>query len=647
MSINTLAKTLSSAIALLLIFITFFITWAWQEIDKPYQINTSYHQIKAELETDIALSLEQYLGSGNANKLQQAEGQLAALKNKQINWLNETQSEDIQNAITQLQIAIQQARAAGKLAADPEVLLINNEMERHGYLSDLQQLTKQSTVNEIIKAQYQTQLLDISLSLQQLSIYRQQYLNKRQASLKEPIIIENDSIAKLLTNLSTLPSLNIIETEEVDEFSFDEPDSINLSEDNINNLISLTSRYPKELTNTNNMLSAVNASRQKITLELGNLTALYELYADIVDIEKQRITDKVKLIGSFSLLLFFTLIVSSTYLQLKTLHFIKQLLPFFDALTSGDFSRTLVLNSKLSEFIVVQQRCHSLQEYLKTLIASLHEQSQQALLTSEDLQKRTQLAKQSSHQQLQQTQQASESIMQLSDSFTEVTKSASDTSEQSNKAVKMISKADQALANEVEKTKMLSDNILSLSQLIQQLTSDTYSINNVLDVINDVSQQTNLLALNAAIEAARAGEQGRGFAVVADEVRTLAIRTSDSTTEIQAIIDQLVNKAKQANDYVVQQSSQAIECAEHSLMVQSELKSVTQVIDNIFAYNNSIATTTKEQAITINNIADNTKDIEQHAEKVSSNMQGIDDSGETIIEVSRTLNSLVSKLKSG
>jgi len=140
MSVNLLTKIISITIALLLIFITIFIGWAWKEMDKPYQINESYHAIKYELESDIALSLEQYLGSGNASKLLQAQQQLVILKNKPIIWLNKNQKHAIDNAITQLQQAITQTRSAGKLAADPEILLINNEMQRHAIITDLMKL---------------------------------------------------------------------------------------------------------------------------------------------------------------------------------------------------------------------------------------------------------------------------------------------------------------------------------------------------------------------------------------------------------------------------------------------------------------------------------------------------------------------------
>jgi len=646
MSVNLLTKIISTIIVLLLILITTFIAWAWQEMDKPYQISESYHQVKTELDTNIAMSLEQYLGSGDASKLQQAENQLSTLKETPITWLNEDQISGVSSSISQIQLAIQEARSAGKLAADPEILLINNEMERHAIVTDLQKLLEQSSVVDKIKVQYQEQLLGISLTLQQISVARQRYLQHNKEALKETLLQENNSIQLHLNKLSNLPNLGIVKTEEVDEFSFEEPEEIDLTEENISSLISLTSRYPKELSNTQTMLQAVIISRKNLKNQLTKLTSEFALYANIVEIEKKRITHQVEYIGSASLLLFIITIFISAALQFKTLNFIKQLLPFFDTLTAGDFSKPLIIKSKLTEFTTVKSHSHKLQSYLQELTTSLHKQSEQALVASEALQKRTLQAKESSQQQRQQTEQVSEAIAQLSNSFTEVTQSAVDTSRQTDKAVKLVTKADKALAVEVEKTKLLADNILSLSKLVKQLSTDTHSINNVLDVINSVSEQTNLLALNAAIEAARAGEQGRGFAVVADEVRALAIRTSNSTTEIQIIIDQLVNTAKQTNEYVLQQSDVATDCAKHSLTVQGELKSVTAIIDNIYTHNNNIASATEEQAMTITDVANNTKLIEQHAQKVTKNMQRIDESGEVIIEISSTLNSLVTQLKS-
>lgn len=645
MSINFLTKFMSSCIASLLILISAFIIWAWHEMDKPYQINQSYHVIKTELESDIAISLEQYLGSGNANKLLNAETRLSAIKNTPINWLNKQQSTLVIEAVTQLQDAIQKARGAGKLAADPEILLLNNEIERHDIITDLMAYIKKSTVNTEVKRSYEIQLLDISQQLQRVGVLRQRYLQLSNSSIKNSLLQENNNITSSLTKMTLLPSLNLFKTEEVDEFSFDVPETIDITIESINNLSSLTARYPKELSNTNSMLDAVINSRKTLSLQLSQLIENFASYSIVVDQQKQLITHKVKLIGTCALILFIMMIMILVSLQFKTLRFIGELLPFFDALTLGDFSQSLNIKSNFSEFNTVNRRSIRLQSYLKELTASLKTQSQQTLNASHILQERTEEAEKSSQQQRQQTELVNSSIIDLSDSFNEVTKNAADTCQQTNQAVKLVDEADTALAIEVENTKKLADNILSLSKLVSKLTADTSSINNVLDVINNVSQQTNLLALNAAIEAARAGEHGRGFAVVADEVRALAIRTSNSTYEIQTIINELVTTAAEANEYVLKQSAVAIDCADHSLAVQQQLKSVSQIINNIYTFNNTIASATEQQAVTINHVALNTETIKQHAEKVSNNLQAINQSSHVITDISEELNMLVTKLK--
>jgi len=488
-------------------------------------------------------------------------------------------------------------------------------------------------------------LVTISQKLQLISILRQRYLQKNNDSIKEQLIKENDLIAVNISKLIALPSLNLYEVEETDEFSFGEPETIDLTADSINDLRSLTYRYTKELSNTTQMLTAVNQSRKSLSIQLNNLTNVFKSYAIVVDEQKKLITNKVKFIGGSSLLLFVLMVAFSTSLQFKTLRVIAQLLPFFDALTAGNFSKQLNLGSKFSEIKTLNARSLKLQNYLKQLTTSLQAQSKEALAASDSLQKRTKLANESSNKQREQTHIVSSSITQLSNSFSDVTKSAIETSQQTDRAVKLVTKADVALENEVEKTKELAENILSLSEIVKKLSDDTHSINSVLNVINSISQQTNLLALNAAIEAARAGEHGRGFAVVADEVRALAIRTSNSTEEIQTIIEQLIATATEANEYVLAQSDVASDCAEHSLGVQKELKLVTEVIDNIYLFNNNIASATEEQSATIKEVSTNIETIERHANRVGKDMEDINESSDTIKEVSEVLNNLLIQLK--
>ena len=157
----------------------------------------------------------------------------------------------------------------------------------------------------------------------------------------------------------------------------------------------------------------------------------------------------------------------------------------------------------------------------------------------------------------------------------------------------------------------LANEIDGLAKQINSLHESSNNITSVVDVIKSVAEQTNLLALNAAIEAARAGEQGRGFAVVADEVRTLAQRTQESTAEIENFILSLQSDANSAFNVIETSQKKATEAVENSKEVEHLLEEITLSVGDIFAMTDQIATAIEEQAVVTQDVARNVVTVEE------------------------------------
>jgi methyl-accepting chemotaxis protein len=186
-------------------------------------------------------------------------------------------------------------------------------------------------------------------------------------------------------------------------------------------------------------------------------------------------------------------------------------------------------------------------------------------------------------------------------------------------------KGKEVVENAVTSIKALHENIGSSSEMVNQLQNDTNKVNVVLEVIRAIAEQTNLLALNAAIEAARAGEQGRGFAVVADEVRSLASRTQDSTQEINQILGQLQNAAENAVAGMQASINEVETSVTNTIAAGDSLLSIKDTVDTITRMNEQIATATEQQQQTSATMVENVVQINEKAEEASIGSNDLND----------------------
>jgi methyl-accepting chemotaxis protein len=254
---------------------------------------------------------------------------------------------------------------------------------------------------------------------------------------------------------------------------------------------------------------------------------------------------------------------------------------------------------------------------LRTIIGDVTGSTAQLTSAAEEMSAVTEQTSQGVKQQQTETDQIATAMNEMSATVQDVARNAAAAAQAAHQADEQASNGKQVVTQTIEAIDALAGEVEKAGQVIQKLEGDSISIGAVLDVIKGIAEQTNLLALNAAIEAARAGEQGRGFAVVADEVRTLAQRTQQSTQEIRHMIESLQSGAKNAVQVMLGGKRQAQMSVEQAAKAGAALETITRAVATITDMNTQIASAAEEQSAVAEEMNRNIVNISQVANQTA------------------------------
>ena len=322
---------------------------------------------------------------------------------------------------------------------------------------------------------------------------------------------------------------------------------------------------------------------------------------------------------------------------------IRELIEHIAQLSHGNFGQH-VDASRQDELGKLAIAANILRDFLSDTFTRLKRSTADLDIASGELNSIATLMAQGTREQFSRTDQVATAMHEMSATAQEVARHAAEAAGAADAADSAARQGETVMQATIKTITDIRGEISNTSEVIRRLEADSGRIGKVLEVIRGIAEQTNLLALNAAIEAARAGEQGRGFAVVADEVRTLAQRTAESTAEIHQIIDTVQTGAVNAMRAIESGQSRSEEGVTQVTQAGATLQLITSAVEAIRDMNRQIATAAEEQTSVAEDISRNLTEITAIATANQENVQRTESAGQNLHVLSGQLNEVTQRL---
>ncbi|WP_432454047.1 MULTISPECIES: methyl-accepting chemotaxis protein [unclassified Agarivorans] len=528
-----------------------------------------YQSLKSQFNQHLVAKVNRYLSTGNAIELSDAESLLedlvARTEGLKLSHLSQQLNELLESLHTRY-------LALGKLSGNEQGLLINAEREMRGWADSFIDYGLAAKYDDSAKA-YITGGSELLNMVASLSMQRNRYFASASAQSKQAYDDALQQLGQQFELVNKLPLLGVMSEVEVDEFSLGDPDeAVDLVKEIKAELNSLIQRYPKELNSSAELIQQRNIMREALLADINQLTQQID-QAELQVLEQrdavmQRVAATLYSVAGLILLI---AVVMQWVMKRTVLTPLRELRNGFAMLVQNGLIERLRVrrdNTEIGEIATFFNQLLAKQEQLEKLknqqlsvvsnsLDAVSEQVRQVYLTSE----------QTDHQ-------VSESqllMVQLGKLTEQLNQISSDVEHNANATEHAMNESQQDVAQVIDANQRTSTAVVQGRASLASLVGAVSDVSAILDVIRNIADQTNLLALNAAIEAARAGEHGRGFSVVAEEVRSLSMRTQTSLEEITAILQHLKRSSSELEVNIggIEQAS------EHQQQISSKLMETT------------------------------------------------------------------------